>query len=93
MAASILFRFFRACPGQLLVYAICKEGSPKNMENVALVSPAMEIEVCKTSEIKKKHMGPGQGQEQGLEHLSLPIHICIQKVSKIQFAYDRINEE
>ena len=42
------FVFFRACPGQLLVYAICKEGYPENREKkVALVSPAMEKEVCK----------------------------------------------
>ena len=39
---------FWACPGQLLVYAICKEGYPENREKkVALVSPAMEKEVCK----------------------------------------------
>ena len=45
---------FRACPGQLLVYAICKEGSPKNRgEKVTLVSPAMEKEVRKKSEILK----------------------------------------
>ena len=38
------FVFFRACPGQLLVNAICKEGSPENRgKKVALVSPAMEI--------------------------------------------------
>ena len=38
------FGFFRACPGQLLVYAICKEGYPENRgKKVALVSPAMEI--------------------------------------------------
>ena len=42
------FGFFRACPGQLLVYAICKEGYPENRgKKVALVSPAMEKEVCK----------------------------------------------
>ena len=39
---------FWACPGQLLVYAICKEGYPENRgKKVALVSPAMEKEVCK----------------------------------------------
>ena len=33
--------FFRACPGQLLGYAICIEGSHKNRKKkVALVSPA-----------------------------------------------------
>ena len=42
------FGFFRACPGQLLVYAISKEGYPENREKkVALVSPATEKEVCK----------------------------------------------
>ena len=31
-----------------MVYAICKEGYPENREKkVALVSPAMEKEVCK----------------------------------------------
>ena len=40
---------FWACPGQLLVYAICKEGYPENRgeKKIALVSPAMENEVCK----------------------------------------------
>ena len=37
---------FRACPGQLLVYAICKEGYPKNRgKKVALVGPARKEEV------------------------------------------------
>lgn len=38
--------FFRACPGQLLGYAICKEGYPKNQKKkIALVGPAMKEEV------------------------------------------------
>ena len=39
---------FGACPGQLLVYAICKDGCPENRgKKVALVSPATENCVCK----------------------------------------------
>ena len=43
---------FRACPGQLLVYAICIEGSHENpkKKKVALVSPAKRyvrsLEMC-----------------------------------------------
>ena len=45
------FGSFRACPGQLLGYAICKEGYPKNpKKKVALASPARihvdEMDVC-----------------------------------------------
>ena len=45
---------FRACPRQLLVYAIWKEGSHKNRKKVALVSPAMEIGVWKKNQILTK---------------------------------------
>ena len=48
---------FWACPGQLLVYAMCKEGYPENRENkIALVSPAMENEVCKKRTVLLKQV-------------------------------------
>ena len=46
---------FRACPGQLLVYAICKEGYPENpKKKVALVGPDRKEEVRTKSGISKE---------------------------------------